>query len=447
MQSRDGVCRAFSSQWTQRNYFIIIALTIFFIHLKPVNASDVVELKITGAIGPATADYLLRGIAKGQDASAILITLDTPGGLLKSTRQVVKAILSSKAPVIVFVSPSGARAASAGTYLLYASTIAAMAPGTHLGAASPVNLMSAQKSRDEEKKSTMGTKITNDAVAYIRTLAQLRKRNVQFAEKAVLDAQTLTATEAKAEGVIDLLAPNSEELLSQLDGKVVSQDGRNLKMNTKNASIRTIDPGWRMRFLLVITDPTIAYMLLLLGVYGIFFEFVNPGFVAPGVIGAVAMIIALYAMQLLPVNYAGLALIFLGVVFVVAEAYAPSFGALGLGGTAAFIVGSILLMDTEHQSYQIAWSAIWAMAAANVMIFIVLLGMALRSRQKPIRHGASAIIGTEGRSISPIFREGQAVVKGEIWSVYARHPIAVDKPIVIIAVEGLRLEVEEIQGE
>lgn len=426
-------------------FILLLWLCLSVAHAK---TADILKLQVKGGIGPATADYIARGIDKGQDATLILIELDTPGGLSQSTRLIVKSILASNTPILTFVAPSGARAASAGTFILYASTIAAMAPGTHLGAASPVNMMGAMGSdqKDSKKPSKMDKKVMNDSVAYIRTLAEHRKRDVHFAEQAVLNAATMTATEAKKAGVINVVANDDATLFNKLDGQVVAQNGRDIKLDLKNAKIQLFEPDWRMKFLLVITDPTLAYLLLLLGIYGIFFELVNPGFVAPGVIGALAMVVALYALQMLPVNYAGMALIVLGVIFMIAEALVPSFGVLGFGGTIAFIIGSVMLVDTPEPAYQIALSAIGAMAAANIIIFVVVLGMAIKARRAPIHHGTNTLIGHTGRTISTVDPEGQAIIRGEIWWVKASQKIDENESIRVIGTDGLKLYVIEDKG-
>jgi membrane-bound serine protease (ClpP class) len=420
---------------------------VLFLFLEISQASRVTGLFIKGGVGPAMADYIARGIDEGQKNDLILIRLDTPGGLDISMRTIVQAILSSNVPVVVYVAPSGARAASAGTFILYASTIAAMAPGTHLGAASPVSLAGGFEDEVSGRKNTMNKKATNDALAYIRMLAQNRDRNVSFAEKAVLDAATLTATEAYKTKVIDLLAKDEMELFVQLDNRTVQQNGKAIKLILSNPHIEWIDPDWRTQFLLMITEPTIVYLLLLLGIYGIFFELVNPGFVAPGVIGAIAMLVALYGLQLMPISYAGLALIILGIAFIIAETFAPSFGMLGIGGTIAFITGSILLIDSDHGGYQIAWSAIAAMAAVNLLFFGVLLGMTVKSQKKPMQHGTQLLIGARGRTVNTISPEGQALINGEIWSVYSPVPISAQRPIKVVAVQGLHLQIEECKGE
>lgn len=439
--------KKFSKLMKRCSIFILIAM-FFLIGLQTSFAAKIVELNIKGPIGPATADYLERGIKSAQYADLIVILIDTPGGLYDSTRNIIQLFLLSDAPIVTYVSPTGARAASAGTYLMYASTLAAMAPGTQMGAASPVSLGTgfSEDEKEEKKKSTMETKVTHDAVATIRSLAQLRGRDPDFAEKAVTEGKSITANEALSKGVVNYIAKNRDDLLSQIHGIKVSQNNKTITINTESPDIQVINPDWRTRFLSVITNPTVAYLLLLLGIYGIFFELVNPGYVLPGVVGAVSMLFALYALQLLPINYAGLGLIILGILFVIAEAFTPSFGALGVGGTVSFILGSIMLMNTEHLSFQIAWSAIWAMAVLNILIFVLVLGMLIKSRNQKIRHGLETLVGAKGRALGDINLEGQAVIKGEIWNVHARSPIAANKSIKVTRASGLLLEVEEDQS-
>ncbi|MDR3442573.1 MAG: nodulation protein NfeD [Legionella sp.] len=424
---------------------LIYFLLTFLFYIPISHAAKVVELSIKGPIGPATADYIVRSIDKSQQADLILILLDTPGGLDESTRIITQKLLSSKVPVVTYVSPNGARAASAGTYIVYASTLAAMAPGTQLGAASPVSLGEGMGAvtQTEKQKTTMEKKVTNDAVATIRSLAQLRGRDPVFAQKAVLNAATLTSTEALKAKVINYIAVDKMDLLGQLNGVEVSQNNQSIKLNTTNAELQIINPDWRTYFLSLITNPTIAYLLLLLGIYGIFFELVNPGFILPGVVGIISMFIALYALQLLPVSYAGFFLIILGISFIIAEAFFPSFGSLGVGGTVAFILGSIMLIDTESATYQIAWSAIWGMALVNIIIFIIVLGSAVKARQQSVKNGLSTLLGVEGRTLGDINLEGQALIRGEIWSVRSERFIAAHTRIKVMEASGLVLLVEE----
>lgn len=403
------------------------------------------ELNISGAIGPATADYIVRNIDRAQHADLILITLDTPGGLYESTRIIIQKFLSSNVPIVTYVSPQGARAASAGTFILYASTLAAMAPGTQLGAASPVNIndLGFGEDNDTKKDATMNEKIRNDALAALRTLAQLRGRDPVFAEKAVLNAATLTSTEALKDKVINYIAADKQDLLSQLNGKVVMQNDRKIILNTSNPEIEVISPDWRTRFLSMITEPTLAYLLLLLGIYGIFFELVNPGHILPGVIGAISLCIALYALQLLSINYAAFFLIILGVGFIIAEAFIPTYGVLGVGGTVAFVIGSIMLFDANNQIYHITWSVIGAMAVVNIFLFGILLGAVLKARHQSVKHGLAVLVGAKGRALGDIDREGQAIIRGEIWSVHSQEFIAANKPVEVIKASGLVLEIKE----
>src|SRR5438105_4779867 len=312
-------------------------------------AAPVAVVPLEGAIGPAAADFVRRSIERAatDGTELVVLRIDTPGGLDTSMREIIKAILASPVPVASFVGPSGARAASAGTFILYASHIAAMAPGTNLGAASPVSLIGGGAPDKDGKKpgeDAMTRKVTNDAVAYIRGFAQLRGRNAEWAEQAVREGVSLPAEEALKKKVIDLIAPDVPGLLAQLDGKTVNKR----VLHVRGAAVQEVQPDWRTKFLAIITNPSVAYLLVLLGVYGLLFEFMNPGLVMPGVVGVIALLIAAYALHLLPINYAGLALIFLGIGFMVAEAFLPAYGSLGIGGLIAFVVGSIMLIKDPN---------------------------------------------------------------------------------------------------
>lgn len=429
-------------EFTSKILISIFCVLFYLLWVPTAHASKIIELNIKGPIGPATADYIIRGIDKASQADLVIITLDTPGGLDLSTRIITQKLLTTSVPTVSFVSPTGAHAASAGTFILYASTLAAMAPGTQLGAASPVSLTGLGGNKSETSP-TMDKKVTNDALASIRALAQLRARDPVFAEDAVRNAATMTVDEAFKAGVINLIAKDVSDLLMQLNGRVVKQNHRSIILNTANPEVDLIAPDWRTQFLSIITDPTLVYLLLLLGIYGIFFELLNPGYVLPGVIGAMAMIIALYALQLLPINYAGLGLIFLGFIFIIAEGYSPSFGVLGVGGTVSFIIGSIMLMNTEDTAYKIAWSVIWTMAFVNVAIFVVFLGVLMKAKRKAVKNGLDLLVGAQGRALGEINLEGQAVIRGEIWQVKSKYPISADRKIRVLQASGLTLEVEE----
>ncbi len=410
----------------------------------------VVLLTVDGAIGPATADYLTHGLAHAQAEHAALavIAIDTPGGLDLSMRSIIKAILQSPVPVATYVSPGGARAASAGTYILYASHVAAMAPGTNLGAATPVRLGGGDgpaPGKDGSGESAMEHKQVNDASAYIRGLAQLRGRNAEWAERAVREAVSLPAREALKQNVIGYVADDVRDLLRQLDGKSVNVLGRELTLHTRDAPVQRYDPDWRVRLLSVITDPSVALLLMTIGAWGLILEFFHPGTGVPGVVGGICLVLGLYALQLLPVNYAGLALILLGIGFMTAEAFMPSFGVLGVGGIAAFIGGAVILIDTEQPGFGIPLGFIVAIAAASAFLIIGIVSMALRARRRRLVSGEGRLIGAVGQIVEAGPGRAWAQVEGETWQVSSRLPLRQGEKIVVLARNGLVLEVGPAQ--
>ena len=391
-------------------------------------------VSIDGAIGPASASYVREALAKASErrAELVLLRMNTPGGLNSSMREIIADVLASPIPVVGYVAPSGAHAASAGTYILYATHIAAMAPGTNIGAATPVQIGGPlpglpggapdkggkdKKDGDQqgELKDPMTAKATNDAVAFIRSLAELRGRNVDWAEKAVREAATLSANGALEAHAIDLVARDQADLLRQLDGRVVEvAGGKAQRLATKDAVVEAIDPGWISRFLAVITDPNVAFILLMVGIYGLIFEFVSPGAVAPGVVGAICLLIGLYALNLLPVNYAGFALMLVGLVLLTIEAFNPTV-VIGLGGIIAFVLGALMLFRGEAPGYQLSWWVIGITAAVFTGFALVVLGSLRRVRKAPALVGAKAMRGLPAEVLDWNGNEGHVFAHGERW--------------------------------
>lgn len=425
-------------------------------------------LTLDDAVSPASADYIVRNLrrAQTQAVAVVVLKIDTPGGLDSAMRDIIQTILDSQVPVACLVAPSGARAASAGTYILYACHLAAMAHATHLGAATPVSIGFPQTPRDTDDQRTnkeetekaektktpavtrdaMHEKMVNDAAAYIRTLAQLRGRNADWAERAVREAATLTATEALAAHVIDLMADNPTELLQRIDGREITLQGRApaVRLQTAHLPIHAIAPDWRNQFLAVVTNPNVAYILMLIGIYGLVLEFYNPGAVLPGTLGGICLLLALYAFQVLPISYSGLALLLLGLALMVAEAMVASFGVLGISGIAAFVLGSVLLFDTEIPGFRIALPLILAFAVASAALLILMLSMVLRSRRRVPVSGMESWIGASGEACADFAETGQVLVHGELWQARTAQPLQRGQPITVVAVEGLQLHVKPI---
>jgi len=421
-------------------------------------------LKIDGAIGPAISDYLVRGMEQS-DAHLVIIEMDTPGGLDSAMRDIIQAILGSARPVVTYVTPQGARAASAGTYILYASHVAAMAPATNLGAATPVSIGGsggptqppadpqadddASDGSDEDKtesapSTAMERKVINDAIAYIRGLAEQRGRNAEWAEDAVRTAASLSATEALDANVVDIVASDLNDLLQQLDGREVDVNGKTVVLNTKGLLIERVEPDWRTKLLEAISNPTVAYFLLLAGIYGLIFEGYNPGAMVPGVVGAVCLLLALFAFQILPVNYVGLALIVLGVLLIIGETLVPSFGVLGLGGIIAFVFGSVILMDTDVPGFGLPAGIVVTTASMAGALLLGTVWFTIRSRRRHIVSGAEELVGMQGEVIDDFTGVGAVWLHGERWRARSKVPVTKGQVVRVLKLDGLTVEVEPL---
>lgn len=445
---------------------LVAAIAVVALAVSPTSISAegsgklVLTIAIDGAIGPATAGYVKDALAKASErrAEAVILRLNTPGGLATSMREIIADVLASPVPVVGYVAPPGAHAASAGTYILYATHIAAMAPGTNLGAATPVQIGSPvpglpgitpdqdgkdkkDSARQTEPKDAMMAKATNDAVAFIRSLAELRGRNADWAEKAVREAASLSASAALQANVIDLIARDQVELLRQIDGRIVELPGGDRRhLATKDATVEMIDPGWISQFLSIITNPNVAFILLLVGIYGLIFEFMSPGTVAPGVIGTVCLLLGLYALNLLPINYAGLGLMLLGIALLTIEAFNPT-AVLGLGGVIAFVLGAVMLFKVEAPGYRLSWMVIGITATMFIGLFLFVLGALRRARTNPARVGGQAMHGLPAEVLDWSDGKGHVFTQGERWQARGAEALTPGETAEVDSITDLTLVV------
>lgn len=460
--------------------FVLKCLFAFLLLFSSANsqADDVWVIEVNGGIGPATSDYLTREIEQAHDEQAklVILKINTPGGLDSSMRDIIRSITTSPVPIATWVGPAGSRAASAGTYILLASHIASMAPGTNLGAATPVSLgggkapsdpLSPQddSNQDEKSKSSeqddtkqqnpdqvkattaMEKKVINDAAAYIVSLAKLHNRNEEWAEKAVREAASLDSENALELNVIDFIASDLKQLVEMTNGRTVIINGVNQEIQLIQVAFVEREQDWRFSLLSVITNPNVAYILMLTGIYGLLLEFYNPGVGLPGVLGGICLLLAMYSLQMLPVSYAGLALILLGIALMIAEAFSPSFGIFGLGGVAAFSLGSIMLMDTEVPGYQIALPLIIGISLFSVGFFVVTISMLVRVRNQRVTTGMEAVVGETGKVVSGFPGSGRVLVEGEIWQAKCTEKLQVGQSIRVTKLTGLSLDVEALDIE
>ena len=445
---------------------LLLSAGFLLLGFSQLTANEVRVLTIEGAIGPATSHHITKALEKAADDNVelVVIRLDTPGGLVDSLRVIVQDVLSSPVPVCTYVAPNGARAASAGTYLSYASHISAMCPVSNIGSSTPVSMGSTPNNvpgvpgtpespnesdetadAPENGASAMDRKILEDSVAYIKSLAELRGRNVEWAEKTVREAANLTASEALELNVTDYIAQDVQDLLEQIHGSTIENvNGNTVVMDTADAMVVEIETDWVYEFLKIITNPNVAYLLLILGINAIIIELYNPGLGGAGILGIICLVLGAYALHLLPLNYAGLALLVVGVILFIAEAITPSYGIFGLGGIVSFIAGSLLLYDTDIPAFQISFAVVGAISTVTALLLIFVIRTALKQRKKGPVSGLDGLIGKEGRVLADFTDEGRVFAEGETWTATADVPLARNDKVVVRDINGLTLKVERI---
>jgi membrane-bound serine protease (ClpP class) len=478
-----------------RIYLMLLMLGVIFLSTtvlgeqEPAVEATAVRIVVDGPISPVTADYIERGIQESVDSGAalLILQLDTPGGLMTSTRQIVKALLNAEVPVAVHVAPPGARAASAGVFITMASHVAAMAPGTNIGAAHPVNIgggnpfapkedepekektgkeekkekdegRSAEgedKEKDEDTKeaekderalddeSIMAQKIINDTVAFARSIAEKQGRNADWAERAVRESVSVTEKEALELNVIDIVAEGDDELLQAMDGRTVNVSGEEVTLTVADASITELPMGWRHRILMALSDPNVAYILMMLGIYGLFFELANPGVILPGVLGGIFLILAFFSFQVLPINYAGILLILVAVILFMLEVKVVSYGMLSVGGIVSLFLGSIMLFESAEPYYRLSGALVIGVTAFTALFFVVGLGLAVRAQRKKPTTGMEGLVGEKGVVTVALKPEGKIKVHGEIWTATSSETLSKGTSVRVLAAEGMILKVEE----
>jgi membrane-bound serine protease (ClpP class) len=435
-------CQKPIKKHTKKSFLLFGFLILFFFAPLLAQAKKVYFININGAINPPIAGFIKESIEKTTEkgGEALMVLLDTPGGLDTSMRDIVKNIMDAKVPVIVYVSPSGARAASAGSIILMASHVAAMAPGTNVGAAHPVSI------GKEQPDKVMMKKVLQDAEAYSRSIAMKKGRNVEWAAKAVTESASITAKDALGKNVIDIIADNTGELLGKIDGKIVETKSGKVVLKTKDIKTVEIPMPFKYKFLSYVSDPNVAYLLMMAGIYGILFELYSPGAILPGVVGSVSLILALYAFQTIPISFAGLALILLGIVFFILELKIVSHGLLGIAGIASIVVGSVMLIDVPSSVLSISWKAILVVAVASGLFVFVILGYAVRAQLSKVKTGMEGLVGETGIAKTDILEKGKVSVHGELWNAKSDLPVSVGEEIIVVSVEKLVVTVKKKGG-